>query len=158
MLRRNRPLSGPKSLFISRTTSKSPYCLSVMMMPPLPGMSWLPMMAPSSTTHLPPVLFLLAPLWPVLALTCQPLSVLPSKMDTKPLSSRLVLRVLGRHVGRQQHGQAGQAEGKGSRFAVHGELLVNAARRMDDSIAEGWQRGSRQESNSLWKVRHDAER
>src|SRR5262245_23651281 len=44
-------------------------------------------MAPSSTTHLPPVWFLLALLWPVLVLMCQPVSVLPSKMLTKPLSS-----------------------------------------------------------------------
>src|SRR5262245_61960208 len=57
-------------------------------MPPLPGTSWLPTMhfSLASTTHLPPVLFLLLRLWPVWALTFQPLSVLPSKIDTKPLS------------------------------------------------------------------------
>src|SRR5579864_27908 len=44
-------------------------------------------MAPSSTTHLPPVLCLLLALCPVLALTCQPVSVLPSKMETKPSSA-----------------------------------------------------------------------
>ncbi len=45
--------------------------------PPLPGLSWLPTMAPCSTTQCPPVP------WPVLSLTCQPRSVLPSKRGTK---------------------------------------------------------------------------
>src|SRR6202034_2997111 len=58
-------------------------------MPPLPLTSWVPRRAPSSANHLPPVLFPLALLWPVLALTCQPFSVLPSKMATKPSSTGL---------------------------------------------------------------------
>src|SRR5262245_53331408 len=57
-------------------------------MPPLPGTSWLPTMhfSLASTTHLPPVLFLLVRLCPVLGLTCQPVSVVASTIDTKPLS------------------------------------------------------------------------
>src|SRR5262245_42183187 len=88
LLRRNRPESGPKSLRMSSRTSKSPYFSSVIRMPPLPLMSWVPKIAFSfsSTVHLPPDLFLLAALWPVSALTFQPLSVLPSKMRTKPFS------------------------------------------------------------------------
>ena len=50
-------------------------------------MSWLPMMAPSSTTHLPPDLFLLVRLWPVLAEMVQPVRSLPSKIGTNPVSS-----------------------------------------------------------------------
>src|SRR5262245_58271217 len=56
-------------------------------MPLLPGTSWLPTMAPSSTTHLPPDLFLLVRLCPVWALTCQPVRSLPLKMVVKPASS-----------------------------------------------------------------------
>src|ERR1039457_2225339 len=55
-----------------------------MKMPPLPGMSWLPTIAPSSTNQRPPDLCWLAELWPVLALACQPLSVFPSKIEVKP--------------------------------------------------------------------------
>src|SRR5262245_23610453 len=43
-------------------------------------------MAPSLTSHLPPDLLLLVRLSPVLALTFQPASVLPSKTGTKPSS------------------------------------------------------------------------
>ena len=39
---------------------------------------------PSSTTQRPPDVFLLGTLWPVLALTCQPWSVLPSKRSIQP--------------------------------------------------------------------------
>ena len=42
--------------------------------------------AASHIMILPPDLFLLARLCPVLALTCQPVSDLPSKIDTKPVS------------------------------------------------------------------------
>src|SRR4051794_38925617 len=55
--------------------------------PPFPLTSWLPVIAPSSTTHFPPDLCLLAALWPDFALTLQPLSVLPSKRLTNPFSS-----------------------------------------------------------------------
>src|SRR5947207_1267944 len=53
-------------------------------MPPFAGISWLPTMAPFSTTHLPPDLFLLARLCPVSAPIVQPASVLPSKIATAP--------------------------------------------------------------------------
>src|SRR4051794_12120561 len=57
-----------------------------MMTPPLPGTSWLPTRTPSSTTHLPPDVFLLTRLWPVLAETFQPVRSLPLKMGTNPSS------------------------------------------------------------------------
>src|SRR5262245_33549909 len=67
-------------------------------MPPLPGTSWVPKMAfsLSSTYHLPPDLFLLVRLWPVSALTFQPSSDLPSKIETKPSSLSLGLSLSSR--------------------------------------------------------------
>src|SRR5262245_40483455 len=58
-----------------------------MTMPPLPGTSWLPTIAPSSATHLPPLLFLLAPLCPVFADTFHPVKSLPLKIFSNPASS-----------------------------------------------------------------------
>src|SRR6476620_7326275 len=60
-----------------------------MMSPPLPGTSWLPTRAPSSTTHLPPDVFLLVRLCPVLADTFQPVRSLPLKIGVKPSSDGL---------------------------------------------------------------------
>ena len=88
-------------------------------MPPLPGMSWLPTIAPSSTTQRPPDLLPLAPLWPVLALTCQPSSVWPSKMRSKPASSALGGRCLAGQTG---PGKAECQHSCGKNDGLHGVL------------------------------------
>src|SRR5262249_47873309 len=84
--------------------------------PPLPLRPWLPTMAALCTAQGPPDLFLLARLWPLLALTCQPLSVLPSKIDTQPLSLSSGLSLSAPSVGRAARGMAASSSaGKSSR-------------------------------------------
>jgi hypothetical protein len=90
-----------------------------MISPPLPGVSWLPTMAPSSTTHRPPERCLLVALWPLLALTCQPRSVLPSKIDSKPSSS--VFAFLSSAPA--DDSSAASQQKSGERRADHGHLL-----------------------------------
>jgi hypothetical protein len=58
--RRNKPLSGPKSLFVSTETSKSPKSRSVSNSPPFKRGSCPPMIAPSRASQCPPLVKLLA--------------------------------------------------------------------------------------------------
>src|SRR6185437_14647230 len=97
--------------------SKSPYSFSVMTMPPLPGMSCEPTMAPSSMTHLPPVVFLLPRLWPAFAETFQPLSVLPSVMETKPSSENF-------------SGGGGSAGRRAARMAIERQIAASFMMRL----------------------------
>src|SRR5216683_1402947 len=82
------PLSTPKSTRASSTISRSPKLSSLTRMPPLPGRSCVPVIAPSSTVQKPPLRWPLAALCVVAALTCQPARLLPSKRARDPLSSK----------------------------------------------------------------------
>src|SRR3546814_11679181 len=86
LVRRNTPLSIPQSGAMSNWSSKSPYDLSVISIPPLPdpGGSCSPVSTPSATCHLPPVP------WPIFSLfVSHPESLWPSNKSAKARSADL---------------------------------------------------------------------
>src|SRR3546814_14629706 len=81
LVRRNTPLSIPQSGAMSNWSSKSPYDLSVISIPPLPdpGGSCSPVSTPSATCHLTPVP------WPIFSLFVFP----PAKLGRESRRERV---------------------------------------------------------------------